>query len=232
MFSAIAGLLTSGVLGGLTGFLGNIITGFFNYKSQKQKYEHELAKGRLNIEIINAKTDASIKIVKAEVQGKVDLADSNAYETSIKLASQKNFSDKWIDRMLDQEGWIRWVSVPMALFIAFLFGMVDFLKALMRPGLTITLSTATGIIMYLAWSILQKYGVEVLTITQAGTLFLGVVEVILYLTVTCVTWHFGDRRMAKFLMRLNDGNFKNLKEEIPSNNSIIIDEVTPTDEEE
>ena len=39
-------------------------------------------------------------------------------------------------------------------------------------------------------------------------IFDQVTSIIIYLTVSSVTWWFGDRRTAKFLMRLNDGNKK------------------------
>ena len=52
-----------------------------------------------------------------------------------------------------------------------------------------------------------------MSIAQATALFSQVIDIILYLTVSCVTWWFGDRRVAKFLMRLNDGNYKPSSEE-------------------
>ena len=33
-----------------------------------------------------------------------------------------------------------------------------------------------------------------------------VTSIVVYLTVSCVTWWFGDRRMAKFLMHMNNKN--------------------------
>jgi hypothetical protein len=56
--------------------------------------------------------------------------------------------------------------------------------------------------------VLQKHG-HLLTADQAGAIFDQVTSIVIYLTVNCVTWWFGDRRVAKFLMRLKDGNLKN-----------------------
>jgi hypothetical protein len=41
-----------------------------------------------------------------------------------------------------------------------------------------------------------------------GAIFDQVTSIVIYLTVSCVTWWFGDRRVAKFLMRLRGGNLK------------------------
>jgi len=123
------------------------------------------------------------------------------------MIEEAKASEKWIDKLFSVEGWIKYISIPVAVLIAFLFGMVDFLKALMRPGLTMYLTGCTTWITYMAWEIMQKYGTEITSI-QAVDLFDQVTSIIIYLTVSSVTWWFGDRRTAKFLMRLNDGNKK------------------------
>jgi hypothetical protein len=41
-----------------------------------------------------------------------------------------------------------------------------------------------------------------LTALQATAIFNDVTSIVTYLTVSCVTWWFGDRRMAKSIMQL------------------------------
>ena len=82
------------------------------------------------------------------------------------------------------------------------------LKAAMRPGLTAYRVASTSWITFISMDVLQKNG-HLLTADQAGAIFDQVTSIVIYLTVSCVTWWFGDRRVAKFLMRLKDGNLKN-----------------------
>ena len=78
----------------------------------------------------------------------------------------------------------------------------------MRPGLTAYLVGLTSWITFISMDVLKKHG-HLLTADQAGDIFDQVTSIVIYLTVSCVTWWFGDRRVAKFLMRLKDGNLKN-----------------------
>jgi len=96
--------------------------------------------------------------------------------------------------------------------IQFLLGFVDFIKRMIRPGLTIYLVGLTTWITIVARDVLVKANENDLTAIQAKEIFDSVTTIIIYLTVTCVTWWFGDRRMSKFLMRLNDGNIKDSKQ--------------------
>jgi hypothetical protein len=82
------------------------------------------------------------------------------------------------------------------------------LKAAMRPGLAAYLLALTSWITFVSMDVLQKHG-HVLTADQAGAIFDQVTSIVIYLTVSCVTWWLGDRRVAKFLMCLKDGNLKN-----------------------
>jgi len=195
------------VFGAITGLLGNGITAWTNYKMQKIKNAHDIVIIEKETEAMIVEAEANIQIEKARIEGEVELTEASTFLEGIKEGNKQAFSDKWIDKLFNVEGWVRYISIPVAVLIAFLFGMVDFLKALMRPGLTLYLTGCTTWITYLAWNILEKYGTAI-TSVQAVEIFDQVVSIIIYLTVSSVTWWFGDRRTAKFLMRLNDGNKK------------------------
>ena len=195
------------VFGAVTGLLGNGITAWTNYKMQKVKNEHDITIIKVETEAMKEEAKANIQIEKARIEGEIELTEASTFLEGIKEGNKQTFSDKWIDKLFDVEGWVKYISIPVAVLIAFLFGIVDFLKALMRPGLTLYLTGCTTWITYLAWNILDKYGTAI-TSAQALEIFDQVVSIIIYLTVSSVTWWFGDRRTAKFLMRLNDGNKK------------------------
>jgi hypothetical protein len=201
--------------GGITGIIGTVTTAVINYKTQKIKNEHEVAMERIKIDTMKAQAEIAKglvsevgKEVKDAMASATEVQDSIAYGKSQQYGNEQVFSSNWIEKLLQVKGWTSWISFPIAYIIIILFGVVDFLKGLMRPGITLYMMVASTWITYLTYGILEKAGIEKLEVAEALNVFNGVIVVIIYLTISCVTWWFGDRRTAKFLMRLKDGNFK------------------------
>lgn len=195
-------MILESVLGVVTGLIGNITTSFFNMKAQKEKNKHELAMVEAETKAMIAEKEANIKITEAEVAAEVERMDAKIYNESQKQASEPALDDKILEKLFAS----KWTK-PVAVLISFLLGIVDFLKHLMRPGLTAYLVLLTSWLTYEAAQIIQAKQ-ELLTADAAMDLFDNVTNIIIYLTVSVVTWWFGDRRVAKFLYRLNDGNFR------------------------
>jgi hypothetical protein len=65
----------------------------------------------------------------------------------------------------------------------------------------------------MAWEIMQAHGVA-LTAVQATVIFNDVTSIVTYLTVSCVTWWFGDRRMAKTIMETRGAKTSKMGDEI------------------
>lgn len=196
---ALAGnLLSGGLLGGLTGLIGNGLTAFTNYKTQKLKNNHELAMAEQDRLNITAEADAAVKIEQERVKGVEIEGELAALTESYKQSSKSLFHKSYMDKMP------KWIATTVGLMFAF----IDFLKGAARPVLTYYLMGASTWLTMLTYDMLQKMQGQALTQEQAYDLFNLLVTTIVYLTVTCVTWWFADRRMAKFLMRLDDGNLK------------------------
>ena len=214
-------MLFETIFGGITGLATAAITAVANYKNQKLKNEmekfkagHELNRMDKEMEIIKAETTAQVTITKAEIEGAIELAEMDAYKEAQKAGGRKMFSTSFAEKLIAIEGKWRVITVPIGSLVLLLFGLVDFLKALMRPGLTMYLTGMTTYITIIAYDILQQTG-SAITPEQAFAIFDQVITTVIYLTVTCVTFWFADRRMAKFLMRLNDGNLKGDGTNIP-----------------
>lgn len=193
------------ILGGLTGLIGNIVTGIVNYKTMKVKNSHEAKMVALQTAAKKAENKMRIELASAQIAGEIELADAEAYTKGLEQADKETFSEAWIERLFAVEGWMRYIAIPVALFLATLFGSLDFLRGLMRPGLTIYLTGISSVLTWKAYEILQQTGTA-MTANQAVDLYGQTTQIIIYLTVTCVTWWFGDRRMAKFLTQMNDKN--------------------------
>jgi len=195
------------ILGVVTGIGGSLVTGIMNYKMQKLKNEYELAKIKAETDALVAEAEANIKITQAQVEGEIEIADAKAYMISQKEGNKAIFKEAYLVKLFETRGWFRVVTIPLATFLVALFGLIDVFRAFMRPGITAYLAGVTTWITWMAWQIMQRFNAN-LTAVQATAIFQDVTRTVVYLTVSCVTWWFGDRRMAKFLMRLNDGNLK------------------------
>jgi hypothetical protein len=178
-------------------------------KMQKIQNERDAQKDEHEIKMVEAETtamvteaNANIKINEAKIQGDLEILDGEIYKTSIKEGNKRDVSNKTIDYLLSTP-WL----MPFGVILVMLLGLVDFLKSFMRPGLTAYLVALTSWITYKAMEIITAHQ-TLLSTEQAMALFMNVVNIIIYLTVSCVTWWFGDRRVAKFLYRLNDGNVR------------------------
>lgn len=210
------------ILGGVTGLIGNVVGGIFKYKQAKLNKEMQLAGQSHELLMVKAETEAmimeakaNIKITQSQVEGAIDIKDSEAYMESLKAGNKSTFSNKWVDNLLNIEGhlfswgdkhFLSWklLTVPIASFVALLFGIVDFIKGMIRPSLTLYLCGVTTWVTMLAWEVMQKSGVGI-SATEALTLFKDTTSIVVYLTVSCVTWWFGDRRMAKTIMEVKGG---------------------------
>lgn len=213
-------MIWSSILGGITGLFGNIVGAFFKYKQgqldiEKTKLQnaHELEMTKAETEAMVTEAKANIKITEATVEGKVDIEDSKAYLTSQQEGNKNLFDNKWIDGLLNQTGWWKIITLPLASLIATLFGLVDFIRMLIRPSLTVYLVGVTSYITWMAWKIMHTAGVAI-TSAQAVGIFTSVTDIVVYLTVSCVLWWFGDRRLEKALIQKNLGYKTALDKEV------------------
>lgn len=193
------------LFGGITGLVGSLATGWLNIKQMKIKNEHEEKMVALETEAMKQEAAMQIAVTKTEVEGAIELADSQTYMEGIKVGNQKAFSEEWIDKLFSVEGKMRLFSIFVAVILSMAFAFVDFLRGVMRPGITLYLTGMTTVITWMAWDIMQKQAIESMNIVQAINIYNQVVSIVIYLTVTCICWWFSDRRMSKFLQQMHKG---------------------------
>lgn len=204
MLGSILSFLGSGVVGSVVGVIGNWLNQRAIRQTKQMEMDHEATMARIQIEVLTAKTDAAIKVTQAKVQGAVDLEESKAYTTNIVVANQTSFSDKWLDKLLEAQGWVRFFAYPFAAFLMTGFGFIEVFKGFMRPALTTAFTAGFGVITWMSWQILQQHGLQGITPAEAIIYFTMAVDTCFMLTTTCVTWWFADRRMAKALARMHE----------------------------
>ncbi len=200
------------ILGGVTGLVGNLITGIMKYKNQKLQFDHDAKMVALETAAMKEEARMQIAITKAEIEGAVELADAQAYMESLKSGSKPMFSEQWIERLFNVEGRFgRFFAIPVGVFLAMGFAFVDWLRGFMRPALTLYLTGMSSAITYMAWKIIDAQGLGTMTAVQAVNIYNETTSIVIYLTVSCVTWWFGDRTMAKAIVNMKDGKKEGTK---------------------
>ena len=180
MFEFLGGLVTSILGGGVTGILGVAVQRIADYKNKrldlelsKQKFDHEIAMRRADAEIMAQEWAARTKVAEVEAAGKEAVADSQAFAASFNLEPQQYAS-----------------GASMSPGQAWLMVILDFVRGIVRPSLTMYLCVLTTLVYIEAR---RTLGGTAVTSQEALELMKMVVGTILYLATTCVLWYFGTR---------------------------------------
>ncbi|MCP3941536.1 MAG: hypothetical protein GY710_08655 [Desulfobacteraceae bacterium] len=201
-------LLESSILGGVTGLIGTIWSSYNQRKIKALEMEdrdkqrsHEVSMVKAESDAMIAESQAQIQITTARVGGEIELAETQAFAGSLEAGRGKIFDASYMDRLFEVKGWVRFLSIPAGVFLAIFFGFVDFTKEMARPGITVYLLGLSTWITAKAWALLSRMNLAVMTPNLAMGIVSDAINVVLYLTVTAVTWWFGDRMAAKGLAK-------------------------------
>lgn len=176
--AGIAGILS----GGATGLLGvgiQRVADYFNKKQDLEKltkqYDHEVRMREADAAIMAQEWAARTRVAEIQEQGKEAVADAGAFAASFGMEPARY-----------SEG-VKPGKVAGGLLI-----LLDILRGIVRPGLTI----------YLCWIASKMYEESraVLAILDPAThsdtmvkVYAQIVFTLLYLFTTCVLWWFGTR---------------------------------------
>lgn len=181
MLSFIGSILS----GGATGLLGVAFQRFFDFLKIKQELQlkkmemdHEVAMRREDAAIMAQEWAARTKVAEVEAAGREAVAAENAFAASFTMEPKQYSARAKIG------------PVAGAVLVA-----LDFVRGIVRPGLTIYLCAITTLIYIEARAVIA--GVDVLTNAEAVAIHSTIVNTILYLTTTCVLWWFGTRNKQK-----------------------------------
>lgn len=168
MLDALLGIMSSGGLGAVVGLAGSLATKWLEYKTMDQKLNFEvkmadLRKQELEMEHKHALAVIDKEIDVARTEGEIarDVAEMEAFTESQRQAQVKYG------------------------------GIVDKIRGLMRPLITVYLMIITTIITSSVWERLG--GLTALPADTVMNLFEYLVHSAVFLTITAVTWWFGTR---------------------------------------
>lgn len=175
-------LLGSVFTGGATGLIGLGVSAFTKFKEAKEKNRHNEAMAHIDKETMEA--EAKLAIQKVEIEGEIE----QNIETT-KAISQALSASYEHDKRAYATG-------KLGGFGRVMMVIVDFLRGIIRPGLTIYLVILTTI-MYSTMVDLTEGLDAAFKADDATAILKQIVAMVLYLTSTCVTWWFGGRQMEK-----------------------------------
>jgi len=182
MLSSILGAVGSIFAGGATGLLGVALQRYADYKKQqadldlqKEQHAHDLAMKNADAEIAKQEWAARTQVARVEGEAKVGAAAEEAFAASFKLEPTR-YSE----------------GAAYTPNQAWLLVVLDFLRGLVRPGLTVYLCWITTQTYWEAQRLVAGYGIAMKADEALGLLQL-IVNTILYLTTTCCLWWFGTR---------------------------------------
>lgn len=190
MWDAILGVFTGGIssilAGGATGLLGILAQRFFDFKTKQLdlqsaqiKNAHEIAVIKANGELMAQEYAGKTQVAQVEAAGRSDVAASEAFAASLKVEPTRYADGVRPKGVWGNMGW-------------FLMVLIDFIRGIVRPALTVYLCALTTLIYFQAQTIMTTYGM-VIQADDAFKLVVRIIETILYLTTTCLLWWFGTR---------------------------------------
>lgn len=179
----VLGGILSIVSGGATGLIGSVASGIFAYKSkkldidlQRDKFNNEIALKKVDAEIMAQEWAARTKVADIEATAKVEAEDAKAFSAALTSEPQR-YS---VGNLSAKQNW--------------LMVLLDFLRGIIRPGLTLYLCAITTVIYIKASKLMS---VDFVLPGMAYDLLTQIVNTILYLTTTCVLFWFGTRNKEK-----------------------------------
>lgn len=187
----LGSVLSSVFAGGATGLLGVGFKLYGDYKNkqldlqrEQQAQEFELRKREADAKLLEKEWEGRARVATAEGEAQASVAASNAFAASYKFDNERYTDARMLDKL---HPWVRWLCVLM------LFAL-DWIRGATRPGLAIYLAILTTMVFFEARSILDG---NIVKPEVAQQLVLMIVQTILYLFVTCVTWYYGVRNLQQ-----------------------------------
>lgn len=190
--------LTSVLAGGATGLIGSVVTTGFNFFNQKQKNKHDLAVLEMESKILIEETKAEILVTEAKVTGEIQNTEAETFRDSVQQSAVKALSEKTLTSLAENKG-TRWIAA----FIALLLGILDFVKGMIRPSVTVYMLILITLFYLSAKEIVDKAGVE-MSLTEAQALMQHIVFTVLYIATTIIFWWFGERGPARIASQQNN----------------------------
>lgn len=169
----------------LTGLIGTSLHAIFKVWGDKQRFAHDLAMRKLDLEAMATEHDMRIKEAEAKYAGEEKIARLDIEEAEVKAGAEIRAASYDNDKATYYDPNAKgWVGAMLAL--------VDAFRGFMRPGITAYLLVCTSVIAYGLHQTMENA-----VTLKPEEVYQQVIMSILFLTETAVTWWFGSRALAR-----------------------------------
>lgn len=198
--SALFSLLGVMFSGGATGLIGVLLQRYFDYKGKQQDLElvrinneHARLLAQMEVEKANRAAEATERVAEAQADAQVRSAELEAQARADEAAARAYVASVESDRAtyLDPRAQSR------SAFARVMMTLVDSVRGLIRPVLTLYLVILATVMFYWAQGLVPESGPGALEAAKAAEIVKTIIDTLLYLATTCVVWWFGVRPTAK-----------------------------------
>lgn len=172
-------ILTSGVAGLVTGFVGNIFTAWNTRKTKEMDNKFELARIAAETESMIREAEANIRVTESQIAGDIKLSELDIFGKNIIEGNKSVFKETYMERLFQNK-----FGVFIGILLSFLFGIADFVRSITRPAITL------GLVLLTAYMVQNGIGA-----------ISDMVDLVVYLATTAVVWWFGYRNEANFQLK-------------------------------
>jgi hypothetical protein len=178
------------ILGGITGLVGSAVTAFFTYKQKKIDLEMAVKTKELDIKLAEKEHEFALATSKIEAEAEVEKAAEATLQAS--YAHDRATYSTALMPIIEKYPYL---GIPFAV----LFSLIDALRGLIRPSMTVYMVVLVTVMYLQAVRALGAQGYEGMA-ADAAMIFVGrILDLVVYLTATIMAWWFGDRTIHKRL---------------------------------
>jgi hypothetical protein len=204
----ILNFLGGGLSGGLFGILGGLGTAWLKQKADEKAHQYKLEtmkeKNKYNLQMITAETEATIKEVEANVKrdqiimdGKADIEESKNRNKSILKLSENYVKVSLVEKMMfNKSTWSAWITVPVAIMITFIHGLVDISRTLVRVLVTYGSVAFSCYVTYMAFGMYKDLGI-VMSGDELYEIIQTMLRLLTFTTSTVIGFWFMDKSMSR-----------------------------------
>lgn len=179
----VFGVGASALSGGILGLAGGFLSRLFDWLAVKEKIKQDKARYDHEYDMLKIETQRDVIVAKEAANARREAAESEALGKSYEADRATYLTP---DAARDLPPWARGI-------VAAAMALVDFVRGLTRPGLTLYLCVLTTLIYLQVQTVIVKAGGEPITKGMAYVLVKQIIETILFLTTTAVCWWFATR---------------------------------------
>lgn len=169
-------MLAALLSGGIIGTLGSLFNNVLGYFKKKQEFKQQLEFKKLEIEQMDKQNDFMLQ--QHKIEGDIRLTES---------------ADDMQEKSYGHDQFSYVAGQKLGMFERFILTIVDLIRALIRPILTISLLYMVYTTRTEVNAIIDESGAVGISVDEAIGIYKEVVQMILFLSSTSFCWWFGSR---------------------------------------